>query len=114
MSSIIERLRRRRHYPIDIDGADVFIRSLTKAEREIAEPFKDDESSIGYGIGVGLVDEFGKPVFTIQNDESAQQFGGRVLDELQLPDDTRSQLITAILKLSNGPTADQLAALKKN
>tara|TARA_R110000822_G_scaffold66972_3_gene163418 strand:+ start:419 stop:763 length:345 start_codon:yes stop_codon:yes gene_type:complete len=113
MSSVIERLQRRRHYPIDIDGDDVFVRSLTKAERGLCEPFRDDEASIGYAIGVALVSEYGAPVFTATADESPLAFGNRVLDELQLPDDTRSQLVTAILKLSNGPTADQLASLKK-
>lgn len=114
MSSIIERLRRRRNYPIDIAGENIFIRSLTKFERDACEGFRDDEASIGYAIGIALVSEHGAPVIEMRDGETAQDFGSRVLTELQLPDDTRSQLIAAILKLSNGPTAEQLAALKKN
>ena len=114
MSSVIERLQRRRHYPIDIDGEKVFVRSMKRPEREACESFKDDEYSLGFAIGVALVSESGSPVFHQTDSESAREFGERVLSELDLPDDTRSQLVNAILKLSNGPTADQLAALKKN
>lgn len=114
MSSVVERLQKRRRYPIDIDGNDVFIRALKQSERDACEEFKNDEASLGFAIGIALMADNGEPEFTQSKEETAIEFGNRVLDTLQLPDDTRSQLVNAILKLSNGPTAEQLAALKKN
>ena len=114
MSSVIERLQKRRRYPIEIDGETVFIRSLKQAERDACEQFKNEESSLGYAIGIALMADNGEPMFTQSADEPAIDFGDRVLTTLDMADDTRSQLVNAILKLSNGPTAEQLEALKKN
>ncbi len=113
-SSVVERLRKRRCFPLVIDGETVHIRSLTESEKRIVMDFKDCEQSFGYAIGMGLVNDDRTQVFMMSPDETAIQFGERVLVEADLPTDTRTQLATSILKLTNGPTAEQLKAIEKN
>lgn len=112
--SVIEKLRKRRCYPVVIDGESIHVRALTDAERKAALAIKDCEESFGCTIGYGLVNEDRSPVWTIQPDETAKDFGARVLTEAQMPDDTRTQLVQVIFKLTTGPTPEQLKAIEKN
>ena len=114
MSDVMDRLRKRRAYPLDIGGEIIHIRSMTKGERLQLEPIQNDSESFGFVIGCGLVNEDGSALFTVEDGEGASEFGSRVEDALGLPDDTRSQISEAIARLSRGPTPEQLKALKKN
>ena len=51
-------------------------------------------------------------MFTSHAEETPQQFGWRVLKELDLPDDTKAELIQKIVKLSSGPP--ELEKIVKN
>jgi hypothetical protein len=50
----------------------------------------------------------------MQPEETAKDFGARVLTDAQMPDDTRTQLVQVIFKLTTGPTPEQLKAIEKN
>lgn len=110
--SVIDRLRKRRFYPVTIDGEVVHIRAMLDSELKAVADFRDQDESVGFAFGCSLVNEDKSPVFTRLPEESPKQFGGRVLAEIDLPSDTKAELTNKILKLSNGPPeADDL---KKN
>jgi len=111
----LERLgQKRRSHPITICGETIYIRAFKKAERKEFEPLMDQPESYGFVLGNGLVTEDGKRVFDRVEGEDVKAFADRVEEELDLPDDTRSQIATAIVNLSKEVTAAQLRALKKN
>lgn len=110
--SVIDRLRKRRKYPVEIDGDTVHIRALLESELKIASDFRDDDESIGYAIGCAVLNDDGSQVFVMESAESSKQFGARVLAELDMPSDTKAELTTKILKLSQGPLKPD--DLKKN
>jgi hypothetical protein len=114
MTSVIDRLRKRRAYPLSIDGEKVYVRAFTKSERQEFKPLANEEESYGFVMGCGLINEDGSVMFAREEGEEAKAFAIRVEDAAELPDDTRAQICTAIVKLSEGPTIEQLKALKKN
>jgi hypothetical protein len=97
-----------------IDGETVHVRALTDAERKAAMAIKYSEESFVYVIGFGLVNDDRSPVWIMQPEETAKDFGARVLADAQMPDDTRTQLVQVIFKLTTGPTPEQLKAIEKN
>ena len=111
---MIEKLRKRRFYPVTIGDATVHLRGLLYSEHETAEEFGEAAESWGYAIGCCLMHDDGTEWFTRMVDvkETASDFGARVLRELDLPDDTRAELIAAIVKLSQGPP--KIETLAKN
>lgn len=110
--SVIDRLRKRRFYPVTIDGEQVHIRALLDSELKTAMEFKDDDESVGFAIGCSLLNEDRTPVFSQLTNETPKQFGARVLAEADLPSDTKAELRDKIVKLSNGPPSED--DLKKN
>lgn len=115
-SAEVERIiRKRRCYPVDLgDGDVIHLRSLMSVSElpNIEGEFRNDDDSIGYVIGCGLVNADRSQVFTIAENETPKEFGHRVLLALDLPLDTRAQIVELILKLSNGPLKPD--DLKKN
>lgn len=110
--SVIERLRKRRFYPIEIMGETIHIRAMLDSELKQVSEFQSEDESIGYAIGCALLNEDQSPAFAQQPEETAKEFGARVLRELDLPSDTKAELPDKILRLSRGPlSADEL---KKN
>ena len=103
MSKTIERLRKRRCYPIEIDGETINVRALLTSEQTELMKIKDHDESFGYAIGCALVNDDRSPVFMQTADETAVDFGARVLAEIDLPTDTRAELTDLILKLTAGP-----------
>lgn len=109
--SVIDRLRKRRAYPVSIDGETIKIRAMLESELKLASEFRDDDESIGYAIGCAVLNDDGSQVFT-SNMETPKEFGARVLLALDLPSDTKAELTSKILKLSQGPLKPD--DLKKN
>ena len=106
--AIIKKLSRRRAYPVNVDGE--------KLTREAME-FSEDDLSLSIAIGFGLLGDDGKPLFPRTPGEAIKDFGERVqaeLDKAEVPTDTRAQLAKVIIKLSAGPTDEQIKALEKN
>jgi len=106
--SMIEKLRKRRSYPVTIGEETVHVRALTEGERTEVLPFKSEDSSFGFVIGCGLLNDAQEPEFVKAPGESPQDFGTRVLKEADLPTDTRTELATAILNLTSGPKREAL------
>jgi hypothetical protein len=110
--SVIDRLRKRRFYPVEIMGEVVHIRALLDSELKTVSEFQNEDESIGFAIGCAVLNEDQLAAFTRSAEESPKQFGARVLAEIDLPSDTKAELTNKILKLSNGPPSAE--DLKKN
>jgi hypothetical protein len=115
LSSVVDRIRRRRKYPVKLGDDTVFVRSMTIAENKAVEPFSAEIESLGYAIGVCLLNDDGSQVFAIGKDETANAFGARVLAELDIPDDARNIITEAIMKLRQDvPDMKAMETLVKN
>lgn len=110
--SVIDRLQKRRFYPVEIDGEKIHIRALLDSELKAVADFQNEDESIGFAIGCSLINEDKSAVFMRTAEESPKQFGARVLAEIDLPSDTKAELTGKILRLSNGPPSAE--DLKKN
>lgn len=107
--SVVQKLRKRRAYPVAIAGETVMIRSLLNSEFDAIMEFRDENESIGAAIGYGLLNDDESPAFTLATGENAKTFGARVLTELDVPLDTRKELSDKILKLTvEGPSVEKL------
>jgi hypothetical protein len=85
---------------------------MKHSERTAVESFRTEDESTGFAIGRCLLNEDGSEVFTQAEAESPKEFGARVLAEMDLPEDTKAELIGKIVRLSNGPP--ELEAVVKN
>jgi hypothetical protein len=104
LSQVIAKARRRQFYPVKIhEEFTAHFRAPNNSDRESLNDFNHDVESFGYLIGVCWLNEDGSTVFTHDPQESPKEFGARVLKEADLPEDTRSRMITAILKLAADP-----------
>lgn len=105
--SVILKLKKRRFYPFEIGGETIHLRSMLSSELDHVQKFRKDDESIGYTIGCSVLNEDGSAAFIQRNDETAKEFGGRVLLEVDLPLDTRTELVNKIIGLSNGPPSQE-------
>lgn len=114
MGSVSDILRKRRFYPVTIDGDQIHIRALLTSEllaiTAIAK--NNDDAAIGFAFGCSVLNSDGSQVFNRGSSETDVQFGARILTELDLPLDTKAELTGKIMKLSQGPIDHE--QLKKN
>ena len=108
MSTVIERLRKRRAYRKSIAGEAVVLRAMSNKEVEGLESLTDDKAIQGAVVGCCLLNEDESPVFTRAKDEDFQAFGNRVWAELDWPSDTMADVSTAAAKLSRGGNIEEL------
>lgn len=108
--SVIDKLRKRKNYPVEVDGETVHVTALTT--KVISALSEVDDSGIwssGVVIGFGLMDDDGSPVFSMNDGETLEAFGSRVLDELDAPLPVVTQLVDAIKKVTKPANAETLA-----
>ena len=92
MSDVLNRLRKKRGSPINIDGETFYVRSLTIGELTQLDTINADERT-GYVVGCALVNEDGSQVIPKADSESSIDYAKRVLQEL---DDVPTANIKAI------------------
>lgn len=113
--SAIQRIQKRAFYPVKlVNGETVHIKALTFSQLKTVREFQGEDESIGFAIGCCLLEESGQPSFVKTDDESPKQFGGRVLEAIDLPFDIREPLVEAIFKLSSSPSEKAQEAIVKN
>jgi hypothetical protein len=54
---VIAKLRKRRFYPVEIDGEKIHLRALLDSEHKEVEPISQDVESFGYAIGCCLISD---------------------------------------------------------
>jgi hypothetical protein len=103
MSSVIDRVRKRRKCPVQIGDETVYVRGMTWAEWELIQPVKEEAWSNGIAIGWCLLEDDGKPVFTREPTEDLETFGKRVLADLDMEIGTGLYLSAKIMRATQEP-----------
>lgn len=106
--SVIERLRKRRCHEVEIDGESVKVTCITTGLIQQLRSSDDGMWTSGAVIGCGLLDDSGQRIFTQTEGESLEQFGDRVLLELDMPLPTVKLLVEAIQLVSREGNAESL------
>jgi len=116
MSSVIDRIKKRAFYPVKlVNGETVHVRGVKHKLLAEAKTFSDDEESVGYLLGFGLVEDSGELAFSRSSEESPKEFGARVLDALsEMGPDVRDQIVETIFKVSYKPETMRQEAIVKN
>lgn len=105
--SVMSKLTKRRFYPFQIDGETIHLRAMLSSELDTVQKFRDDDESLGFMIGCCVLNENGLADFIKTDTETPKDFGARILSEIDLPLDTRTELINKIIGLSNGPPSQE-------
>lgn len=112
MASVLEKLAKRRCYPITVqNGEPVHVRALTFGELRALESLPQQLSG-GFIFGVGVVTDTGEQAIPILEGETHQQFAERVSDILvdhEIPTDTLRDVNEAIIKLMKVPPVEDIA-----
>lgn len=112
---MIERIRKRAFYPLKlVNGETIHLRGLSGKQLETVKPFMQDDASVGYVVGVAVLNDDGTNAFTQLKSESPVEFGQRVLSEIELASDVQKQLIDKIFMITNEPDKVQHEAIVKN
>lgn len=113
--SVVDRIRKRAFYPLTlVNGEKIHLRALTNEQLAIARAFSERDASIGYAIGCSLLEDSGDLVFVIEDSESSEAFGERVMKELDLVRDIQQQIVAKIFELTNEPEKAKAEAIVKN
>ncbi len=107
-SEVIQHLRKRKRWPVEIDGATVYVRALLESEHREVRKFDSEPESYGFAIGCCLLNDDGTTALSRNPGEEAKTFGARVLAELDLPLDTRAQLCDRIVRLAQVPPVETI------
>lgn len=116
MSSVIDRINKRAFYPLALpNGETVHVCGLRREIINEASAFREDEESVGFVIGYGLLNDDRSPVFTKLAGETAKEFGLRVLQSLgEMGPDVREAIVSKIFLCTNEPSKVAAEAIIKN
>ena len=110
--SILTQIKKRRSYPIDINGDKVSIRALTLGELSTLDSLPLDLKP-GFVIGSALLQEDGSREFVPNEGEPPSDFSRRVTEACQdVPSDTIRLISEMANKLNH--TVPTLENLRKN
>jgi hypothetical protein len=110
--SMIERLKKRRCYPVPIGEDKVYCRALTIGELKTIDTLST-ELGLAFAIGCALVDDAGQPAIARQPTETHEAFAKRALECLtDVTADSLNAIQQAIKKLNDAPPP--IDDLKKN
>jgi hypothetical protein len=112
MSDVLARLKKKRAYPVTIEGELYHIRPMTIGEITRMKPL-DNDSKTGFVVGCTLCDdEAGTQTIPKKAEppESDKDWAARVLAELaDVPSETIRALSEAVAALSKTPSASAVA-----
>ena len=110
MSSVLDKIRRRRCYPVDLEhGETVHVRPLGGWDKLAINSLESPDEQLAYSIGRCLVNEDAERVMDRNADESAKEYIARVrlfTEDLSYAD--LAALATAISKVTKVPAAETL------
>jgi hypothetical protein len=113
VSSVLSRLKKKRGYPVDIDGETFHVRSLTIGELQRLD-LLDADHKTGFVVGCALCSEAnGEQELPRNADETDAAWADRVLAELaDVPTDTIRALSDGVAAI--GKTPATLEKIAKN
>ena len=112
MSSVMDRLRKRRHFPVKLDEeSTVYVRPMTQGEIWRMDAFNSDSRLMnGFCLACAVVDDAGQALCARNEGESDQDFAARGAEFFaDIPTDTLSTLIEGIRDADKVPSVEKLA-----
>ncbi len=107
MSSILDRIKKRRCYPVP--GLDVWVRAMTRGELERAAKLPDDLKT-DFMLACVLVDEQGQPAISATAGESDEDLCRRVAAHTAETDSqTINEILSAVGRIGKPPSVETLA-----
>lgn len=107
--SMIDRLKKRRCYPVQIGEDTVYLRSMTLGEMDRTEKLPYDDRT-GFVLACSLIQQDGTPEFSAITGETDAELSGRVIAAMSdVPDDNLRAIADAIQKLRHTPTVESIA-----
>lgn len=108
MITVLDRLRKRRCYPVPEAGEGIFVRSLTRGELIRLGALEGDDKT-DFVIGCVLVTQAGEPVFPKHSDETDAEFCARVKAAfLDVDTETVAQISAAVGRIGKVPPPETL------
>lgn len=108
MITVLDRLRKRRCYPVPEAGEGIFVRSLTRGELIRLARIEGDAKT-DFVLGCVLVTETGAPVLPLLDGEGDAEFCERVKAAfLDVDTETVSQITQAVGRLGKVPPPETL------
>lgn len=99
MSDVLNRIKKRRCYPVEVGGGTVHVRSLTRGELDRMAVL-EHEAKTDFVLGCVLVSAAGDPAFVLQAGESDVDFAKRVKGEvLDVDTETIAAITEAVGKI---------------
>jgi len=110
VSAVLERLRKKRGYPVTIDGETFYVRSLTIGELRRLDSL-DAEAKTGFVVACALcADANGGQELPQAEGESDATWALRVLTELaDVPTETIRALSDGVAKIGKTPALETVA-----
>ena len=110
MSDVLDRLRKKRGFPVTIGDETFHVRSLTIGELKRLKTVADDDKT-GFMVGCTLcADEGGKQAIPPLDEETDADWSKRVVDALaDVPSETIRSLSEGIAALSKTPSSTAVA-----
>jgi hypothetical protein len=103
--SMLDKLKRRRVFPVQIGDETVFVSAMSKADITRLQNAADAPAELI--LGLSLVDEKGQPEFTLLEGESDTDFGKRIAElTADVPEITKSEIYAAVRKVSGYVTEE--------
>ena len=110
MSGVLDRLKKKRGYPVEIDGDTYYVRSLTIGElKRLADA--PAEQKTGFVLGCALCsDSSGVAEFLKLDGESDTAWADRVMSEIaDVPTETIRALSSGVANISKTPRVEVVA-----
>lgn len=111
MSKVLERLRKKHGYPVEINGETFHVRSLNLGELRRLDSVSeggtaDRRTGLFYALAI-CADETGSPAFPKADDETDAALADRVSAELaDVPMETLTAISEAVSKIGKQPKAE--------
>jgi hypothetical protein len=110
MKSVLEKIQRRRFFPVEVDGETVHLKSLGFQDALAIDSLADNGDKVLYALGCSLLEEDGVPAIKRGDGESVQQYVARVRElTVDMPPSIGKQLSEAITKITKTPSLDTIA-----
>jgi hypothetical protein len=111
LSGVIEKIQKRRFYPVPMsDGTTRHVMSLTGWHKVAMQDLKSPDAQLAFALGCCLVCENGERRFDREPDESPAAFALRLQDETtDLSFADISELVAAINKVTKTPNSEIIA-----
>lgn len=107
--SVIQRVQKRRKYPITVDGDTIYLRTLSYEDAELIDTITEPVDKLFYAVGQAMIEDSGEPAFPPIAGETPSEFAARAKAALKgMGQDTLKEISEAITKITKAPSTEAI------